>query len=41
MLFHLEVSQRLGETETIKKIDNVTGHAIFLAENVVYLVDIV
>ena len=40
LLLHFQVSQRLRKVKMIEKIDNICVHAILLAENVVYLVNV-
>ena len=40
LLLHLQVPQRLRKVKMVEQIDNICDHAIFLAKNVVYLVNI-
>ena len=40
LLLHLQVPQRLRKVKMVEKIDNICVHAILLAKNVVYLVNI-
>ena len=40
LLLHLQVPQPLRKVKMVEKIDNICVHAILLAKNVVYLVNI-
>ena len=40
LLLHLQVPQRLRKVKMVEKTDNICVHAILLAKNVVYLVNI-
>ena len=40
LLLHLQVPQPLRKMKMVEKIDNICVHAILLANNVVYLVNI-
>ena len=40
LLLHLQVPHRLRKVKMVEKIDNICVHAILLAKNVVYLVNI-